>query len=332
MQARLIEILRIALRYRVNDIYFELKENHGMETMSVQMKINGRIETLKPKEKDTGLFTYIAYQARLDMSDASLPQSGAFDEIVDGRKVSLRYGIVISIHMKKGVLRILNQNGHLSMSDLTQDKNTLKWMNGILNRTEGLYIFSGPTGSGKTTSLYTLLHAMNDRIIYTLEDPVEVWTDAFSQIEVNGAGNLSYSDGIRQLMRQAPEVIMIGEVRDGEAAHAAVSSALTGHLVLTSIHSQSSPSAIARMKDLGVEEAQLKEVLKGVCNQRLVDNHRKGVTGIYEVMDERQLTSYFENGKPDETFITLAKAKENFEDSFKVVASASNPLLQRRRL
>ena len=139
MQERLIEILRIALRYRVNDIYFELKENHGMETMSVQMKINGRIETLKPKEKDTGLFTYIAYQARLDMSDASLPQSGAFDEIVDGRKVSLRYGIVISIHMKKGVLRILNQNGHLSMSDLTQDKNTLKWMNGILNRTEGLY-------------------------------------------------------------------------------------------------------------------------------------------------------------------------------------------------
>ena len=332
MQERLIEILKIALAYHVNDIYFELKETDGMEVMSIQMKINGRIETLKPDKADAGLFTYIGYQARLDMSDASLPQSGAFDEIVDGRKISLRYGVVISIHLKKGVLRILNQNGHLALKDLSWDANVSKWLRSILTKTEGLYLFSGPTGSGKTTSLYTLLHAMDNRIIYTLEDPVEVWTDAFSQLEVNSAGNLSYADGIKQLMRQAPEVIMIGEVRDADAASAAVSSALTGHLVLTSIHSQSCVAAIARMKDLGVNESQLKEVLRGVCNQRLVNDHKKGVTGIYEVMDEKQLAYYFRNGKTDESFISLEKAKENFEDSFKVIASQSKPLFQRGRL
>ena len=332
MKERLCEILRIALQYHVNDIYFERKEKDGRSEMTVQMKIDDKIQTLKSHPGDEGLFTYIAYRAKMDLSDASQPQSGAFEETVERKRLSLRYGVVSSIQLKKGVLRILNQNGHLGLNDLTQDAGALRWRNESMQYREGLIVFSGPTGSGKTTSLYTLLHAMHDRIIYTLEDPVEVWTDAFSQIEVNGAGNLSYEDGIRQLMRQAPEVIMIGEIRDAVAAKAALSSSLTGHLVVTSIHSQSTRSAIARLMDLGIEKAQLREVLQGVCNQRLVDDHKGGLTGIYEIMDRKQLACYFENGRTDENFITLEKAEQAFEDSFRIQAFQSNPLFERRRL
>lgn len=132
-------------------------------------------------------------------------------------------------------------------------------------------MFSGPTGSGKTTTLYTLLNAVQNKKIFTLEDPVEVVNEKYVQIQINEKQHMSYADGIKQLMRHDPDIIMIGEIRDETAAKMAVRCALTGHLVVSTIHSFSCVSTILRMLDLGVEKYQLKDVLKGISSQRLFE-------------------------------------------------------------
>ena len=168
----------------------------------------------------------------------------------------------------------------------------------------------GPTGSGKTTTLYTLLNAVQNKKIFTLEDPVEVVNEKYVQIQINEKQHMSYADGIKQLMRHDPDIIMIGEIRDETAAKMAVRCALTGHLVVSTIHSFSCVSTILRMLDLGVEKYQLKDVLKGISSQRLFEKTNGEKIGIYEYMDEKEITHYFEKGDVSDAFIPLSKQIE----------------------
>ena len=298
MNERLLEILRIALAYRVSDIHFSLSENGGTV---IEMRVDGKIRQLKSGEKDGRLFHYLMYRANLDVSSVFEPQTGSFENTVDGVRLSLRFAIMSAWQRTSGVLRILNSTSGITINSLCKDETVLGWMKRIPDMKNGLIIFSGPTGSGKTTALYTILDAVKERKIFTLEDPVEVIHENYVQLQVNEK-QMGYAEGIRQLMRHDPDIIMIGEIRDSLAANMAVRSALTGHLVVTSLHSFSCVGAIGRMLELGVERAALRSVLRGVSNQRLFMDAQGKRTGIYECLDENGIAYWFEKQSLPEGF------------------------------
>ena len=298
MNERLLEILRIALAYRVSDIHFSLSENGGTV---IEMRVDGKIRQLKSGEKDDRLFHYLMYRANLDVSSVFEPQTGSFEITVDGVRLSLRFAIMSAWQRTSGVLRILNSTSGITIDSLCKDETVLGWMKRIPDMKNGLIIFSGPTGSGKTTALYTILDAVKERKIFTLEDPVEVIHENYVQLQVNEK-QMGYAEGIRQLMRHDPDIIMIGEIRDSLAANMAVRSALTGHLVVTSLHSFSCVGAIGRMLELGVERAALRSVLRGVSNQRLFMDAQGKRTGIYECLDENGIAYWFEKQSLPEGF------------------------------
>ncbi len=304
MENRLKEILKIALDYNVTDIHFSLFER-AKETVVIEMRVNGKIYQLKPHQDDNKLFHYLMYRANLDLSSIYLPQTGSFEQEVCQQHLALRFAIISSYHYTNGVLRILNNHALLKTTDLSNDEDVKKYLGSITGHRTGLFIFSGPTGSGKTTSLYTILNECEGKKIFTLEDPVEVVNEHYIQLQVNEKQHMSYADGIKQLMRHDPDIIMIGEIRDQEAAEMAVRSALTGHLVVTSLHASSCISAIYRMLELGVSQFQLQDVLCGVSNQRLFDCAKGGKTGIYEFMNREEVNYWFANKTTSKEFVSL---------------------------
>ena len=303
MEDRLQEILMIALENDVTDIHFSIMDGSG--EAAVEMRVHDRMRRLKRNPADLKLFHYLMYRANLDISNALQPQTGSFEETVGKERLSLRFAIVSGYRRCSGVLRILNNHSALAVEDLCADRETVEWMKQIPDHRWGFYVFSGPTGSGKTTSLYTILNSVKGKKIYTLEDPIEVVNESYVQLQINEKASFSYAEGIRQLMRQDPDLVMIGEIRDSTAAKMAVRCALTGHLVVTTLHSSSCTAAVSRLIELGVDEYQLRDVLKGISCQRLYDTPFGRKTGIYEFMDEKEVAYYFENRRNSGSFKPL---------------------------
>lgn len=305
MRQRLIEILRIALRNHVTDIHFDLKEDGSLV---IEMRVGDQIRKLRPAGDDAHFFHYLMYRANLDLSSAMEPQTGSFEEDVDGTTLALRFALVSSYHVTSGVLRILNNHGVLTSDHLSCLPWQNAWLQSVMHHRDGLVVFSGPTGSGKTTTLYTLLNEISGKKIFTLEDPIEIYSEKYVQLAVNEKRHFSYADGIRQLMRHDPDIIMIGEIRDEQAAQMAVRCALTGHLVVTSLHAGSCTIALERLMDLGVRKAQLADVLRGVFNQRLFDSTDGRKTCIYEYMNHQEVMNYFNTGTCSDRFTPLSTA------------------------
>ncbi|MBQ9153793.1 MAG: Flp pilus assembly complex ATPase component TadA [Solobacterium sp.] len=308
MEQILIALLKAAVRYKATDIHFRVEPDGHLST---EMRIGGTMVPLDLKSLDERFFRYLLYRADMDVSSTALPQTGSFEAEADGVRLALRFALVSGFHVQSGVLRILNMTSGLRISDLSMDPRQVRHLERITSRRSGLYLFSGPTGSGKTTTLYTILNETEGKKIYTLEDPVEVYSDRYIQLQVNESRHLSFAEGIRQLMRHDPDIIMIGEIRDSEAAAMAVRCALTGHLVLSTIHASSCTGALHRMEDLGVQAYQLEDILCGVSNQRLYEKQDgSGKTCIYEMMERKELMYYFRNHRTDPDFIPLGKAAE----------------------
>ena len=306
MRERLIHILSLALKHHVTDIHLNLTDG----VCTIEMRVSGRIRKVRTKLGDERFFRYLMYRANLDLSSAMEPQTGRFEECVDGKNLALRFAVVSSYRVTSGVLRILNNHADLTTEVLSADKAQAEWFSSICMHRNGLYVLSGPTGSGKTTTLYTILNEVSGKKIFTLEDPIEVLSEKYVQLAVNDRRHLSYADGIRQLMRHDPDIVMIGEIRDSVAAEMAVRCALTGHLVLTSIHSGSCVSAINRLIDLGVSEPQLSDILCGISNQRLYDTADNGKIGVYEIMDRKEVEYYFKNHCTSSSFTPLQRKIE----------------------
>jgi len=165
MEERLIECLKIAMEFHVTDIHFHLK-TYPKESLSIEMKIENDVRQMVPKDDDIRLFRYLMYKANLDLSDIHHPQTGRFEMEIEGQPVSLRFALVSSYHNTSGVLRILNQHASLHIEDLTVDYDTSLWLRNITKHTSGLFVFSGPTGSGKTTTLYTILNETKGKKIF----------------------------------------------------------------------------------------------------------------------------------------------------------------------
>lgn len=327
MEERLRQILSAALHYNVTDIHFS--RNTVTDTVTIDMRVHDVMKRLKADESDSALFRYLMYQANLDISNAFLPQTGSFEMMIRKMHLSLRFAVVNSYHITSGVLRILNNHPELKIEELSAQEDAAAWLANITNHKNGLFLLSGPTSSGKTTSLYTILnHAVNKKI-FTLEDPIEIQNDSFVQLQINESQHLSYAEGIKQLMRHDPDLLMIGEIRDEEAAQMAVRCALTGHLVLSSIHSTDCATAIIRMRDLGVKEYELKDVLYGISNQRLFEKEDGSRIGVYEIMEREEVLYYLEHRQPSRSFRNLrSRIQENIDKGVISEESAREELLQ----
>jgi len=211
--------------------------------------------------------------AKLDIAEKRLPQDGRISIKIAGHAVDIRVSTLPSGHGERVVLRLLDkQGGKLDLEQLGMAPDTMTLLDQMVHRPHGIVLVTGPTGSGKTTTLYAGMTRINDksRNIMTIEDPIEYYLDGVSQTHVNAKVDMTFSRGLRAILRQDPDVVMVGEIRDVETAEIAVQASLTGHLVLSTLHTNSAVGAITRLRDMGVEPFLLSSSLLGVLAQRLV--------------------------------------------------------------
>jgi len=308
-------LLTQAARDGASDIHIEPYERHS----SVRFRVDGTLrEVVQPNRAlHAALISRLKIMAELDISEKRLPQDGRISLRIGTRAVDVRVSTLPSAHGERAVLRLLDKSeSKLNLEAVGMEGDVLKRFERLIRQPHGIVLVTGPTGSGKTTTLYAALQRLDATTlnIMTVEDPIEYELAGIGQTQVNAKIDLTFAKALRAILRQDPDVIMIGEIRDFETAQIAIQASLTGHLVLATLHTNDAPSAVTRLTDMGVEPFLLSSSLLGVMAQRLVRrlcphckrqdesglwqpvgckhcNHSgyKGRTGIYEMMvaDER---------------------------------------------
>ncbi|MDG6773664.1 type II secretion system ATPase GspE [Thiomicrorhabdus sp. ZW0627] len=264
-------ILAEAIRANASDVHIEPFESQ----LRIRFRIDGRLSTVLTPKPGIGsmLVSRIKVMARLDIAEKRLPQDGRIALKLGGRAVDLRVSTIPSSFGERVVMRLLDKSaGRLNLNQLGLSEPIYAGIQKLLNKPHGIFLVTGPTGSGKTTTLYAGLSRLNDtqRNIMTVEDPVEYNIDGISQTQVNTKADMTFAKGLRAILRQDPDVVMIGEIRDIETAEIAVQASLTGHLVLSTLHTNTAVGAITRLRDMGIEPFLLSSSLIGVLAQRLV--------------------------------------------------------------
>lgn len=260
-----------AVRQKASDIHIE----PGMKHSSVRFRVDGQLrEVLKPRrEFHPALISRLKVMAKLDIAEHRMPQDGRIHVRAEGRAIDLRVSTLPTVRGEKVVLRVLDRrNVTFNLDELGIPPDVLNRMKQTLARPHGLFLVTGPTGSGKTTTLYSALELVKsiERNIVTVEDPVEYQLELINQIQVGAAKQMNFANALRSILRQDPDIIMIGEIRDRETAEIAIQAALTGHLVLSTLHTNDSASAVTRLLDMGVDSFKISAALAGVVAQRLV--------------------------------------------------------------
>jgi general secretion pathway protein E len=276
-------LLTEAIKENASDIHIEPFENR----LVVRFRVDGVLrEVLQPQRVLAPLLvSRIKVMAKLDIAEKRLPQDGRISLRVAGRAVDVRVSTLPSGHGERVVLRLLDkQAGRLDLHHLGMGAETEQVIDRLIQRPYGIVLVTGPTGSGKTTTLYAALARLNNkrRNIMTVEDPIEYYLDGIGQTQVNSKVAMSFARGLRAILRQDPDVVMVGEIRDLETAEIAVQASLTGHLVFSTLHTNSAVGAVTRLRDMGVEPFLLSSSLVGVLAQRLVrvlcDNCKEAYT------------------------------------------------------
>tara|TARA_B100002052_G_scaffold110039_1_gene101541 strand:+ start:8186 stop:9634 length:1449 start_codon:yes stop_codon:yes gene_type:complete len=260
-----------AIKARASDIHLEPFENK----LSIRFRVDGVLREVLQYQKNITqmIISRIKIMSKLDISERRLPQDGRISISIGKKEVDLRVSTLPSSFGERVVLRILEKDKtHINLDDLGFSNDTLESFKKGLSKTEGIILVTGPTGSGKTTSLYAGLKEISDRSqnILTIEDPVEYALDGIGQTQVNNKTGLTFAKGLRAILRQDPDIVMVGEIRDKETAEIAIQASLTGHLVLSTVHTNSAVNAITRLRDMGIEPYLLSSSLVYVLSQRLV--------------------------------------------------------------
>jgi general secretion pathway protein E len=273
-------IISQSIKTRASDIHIEPYQ----DSFTVRYRVDGILYDLltPPKWIQPALISRIKVMAKMNIAEKRLPQDGRFDVKVGDQNIDLRVSTIPTSFGERVVLRLLNKSGSLlELPDIGLSPARLKGIKRLVTSPNGIILVTGPTGSGKTTTLYAILQSINkpDINIITIEDPVEYQIKGISQIQVNPKIDLTFARGLRSIVRQDPDVILVGEIRDKETAEIAVQSALTGHLVFSTLHTNDSASAITRLVDMGVEPFLISSSVLAVVAQRLVrvlcDNCKK---------------------------------------------------------
>jgi general secretion pathway protein E len=284
-------ILTQAVKDNASDIHIEPFENR----LVVRFRVDGVLrEVLQSRRAVASLVvSRIKVMSKLDIAEKRLPQDGRISLRIAGRAVDVRVSTIPAGHGERVVLRLLDkQAGRLELEALGMDPRTQEAIDDLIHKPHGIILVTGPTGSGKTTTLYSALERINDntRNIMTVEDPIEYYIDGIGQTQVNTKVEMTFARGLRAILRQDPDVVMIGEIRDLETAHIAVQASLTGHLVLSTLHTNTAVGAVTRLRDMGVEPFLLSSSLIGVLAQRLVRVLNPDTKVAYEASEyERRL-------------------------------------------
>ena len=260
-----------AIKEGASDIHIETFENQ----LVVRFRVDGVLrEILRPNRKlSSMLVSRIKVMAKLDIAEKRVPQDGRITLRIAGRAVDVRVSTMPSSHGERVVLRLLDKNNaRLNLEDLGMTKNNRGHFSSLIRKPHGIILVTGPTGSGKSTTLYAGLSEINsrDRNILTVEDPIEFDLPGIGQTQVNPRVDMTFARGLRAILRQDPDVVMVGEIRDIETAQLAVQASLTGHLVLSTLHTNTAAGAITRLEDMGIEPFLLSSSLLAVLSQRLV--------------------------------------------------------------
>ena len=330
---KLVNLMIIeAVRQGASDIHIEPEE----ETLKARFRIDGMLyeRTPPPKYLQSAIISRIKIMANLDIAERRIPQDGRLQMKMEGRDIDIRVSCVPTIYGENVVLRLLDRSQViLELKQLGFSPATLAKYEKLIRRPHGIILVCGPTGSGKTTTLYASLNVINseEKNIITIEDPIEYHLPGIRQMQVNPKVGLKFSTGLRSILRQDPDIIMVGEIRDLETAEIAVQAALTGHLVFSTLHTNDAPGAITRLVDMGVEPFLLSSSIIGVLAQRLVrtickeckgkgckncmDSGFKGRTGVFELM------------LPNEEIKELTTAKVSVDEIRKAAIKSGMQLL-----
>ncbi|XPF92657.1 type II secretion system ATPase GspE [Colwellia sp. RE-S-Sl-9] len=264
-------MLSEAIKESASDIHIETFEN----ALLIRFRVDGVLrEVLKPNKKLASLLvSRIKVMAKLDIAEKRIPQDGRISLRIGGRAVDVRVSTMPTGHGERVVLRLLDKNAaRLNLKDLGMAEDTRESFSKIIEKPHGIILVTGPTGSGKSTTLYAGLSQIDskERNILTVEDPIEFAIEGIGQTQVNTKVDMTFARGLRAILRQDPDVVMVGEIRDLETAQISVQASLTGHLVLSTLHTNTAAGAVTRMEDMGVEPFLLSSSLLGVLAQRLV--------------------------------------------------------------
>ncbi|MEM8498353.1 MAG: type II secretion system ATPase GspE [Pseudomonadota bacterium] len=264
-------VLNEAVKQGASDVHIETYER----SLAVRFRIDGVLRTaVQPRRELAALLvSRLKVMAKMDIAEKRIPQDGRISLRVGGREVDVRASTLPSSYGERVVLRLLDKaSNNFQIDALGLDQAALLKLRDIINQPHGIFLVTGPTGSGKSTTLYSSLIELNDysRNILTIEDPIEYNLEGIGQSQVNLKADMTFARGLRAMLRQDPDVVMVGEIRDAETAEIAVQASLTGHMVMSTLHTNSAAGAITRMQDMGIEPFLLSSSLVGVLAQRLV--------------------------------------------------------------
>ena len=274
-EAPVVRLANLIITKGIQDKCSDIHMEPGKASMRVRYRIDGIMQEglTVPKKVQASLTSRIKIMADMDIAEKRAPQDGRISATVDGRQYDFRVSTLPNIHGEKVVLRVLDKSSvMIGLNKLGFLPSTQEWFESMITRSYGIILVTGPTGSGKSTTLYSVLSKLNsgEKNILTIEDPVEYELAGITQTQVNPRAGLTFASGLRTMLRQDPDVIMVGEIRDQETAMIAVEAALTGHLVLATLHTNDAPGAITRLMDMGIESFLIASAVIGVLAQRLM--------------------------------------------------------------
>jgi general secretion pathway protein E len=306
-------LLTQAVKENASDIHIEPFENR----LVVRFRVDGQLrEVLAPQRAAAApIVSRIKVMAKLDIAEKRLPQDGRIALRIAGRPVDVRVSTIPAGYGERVVLRLLDkQAGRLDLEKLGMQPTMLAQVHDLIARPHGILLVTGPTGSGKTTTLYAALSKLNDatRNILTVEDPIEYYLDGIGQTQVNTKVDMSFARGLRAILRQDPDVVMVGEIRDLETAQIAVQASLTGHLVLSTLHTNSAVGAVTRLHDMGIEPFLLSSSMVGVLAQRLVRVLDPDTREAYPATAS-ELAAF---GRPADEQVTLYRPRANLAGKY----------------
>ncbi|MDD3839223.1 MAG: GspE/PulE family protein [Clostridia bacterium] len=264
-------LIEQAVRRNASDIHIEPFK----EDVRIRFRIDGMMREILRHNKQIhpAIITRIKIIGNMDIAERRIPQDGRVEMNIDNKEIDIRVSILPTIHGEKAVLRILDRTNFLkTVEQLGFSRANLKHFNYLMSTNAGLILATGPTGSGKSTTLYSILNKLNksDNNIITVEDPVEYRIEGINQVQVNNKAGLTFANGLRAILRQDPDIIMVGEIRDLETAKISIRSSITGHLVLSTLHTNDAVSTISRLRDMGIESYLIAASIRGIISQRLV--------------------------------------------------------------
>jgi general secretion pathway protein E len=289
-----------AVKEKASDIHIEPYEKE----LDVRLRIDGILRKIlsPPKIIQDALISRVKIMANLDIAEKRLPQDGRIRILIGGTDIDIRVSIVPTSFGERAVLRLLDRrHGLIGLNEMGFEGDARQRFEGLLEKTNGIILVTGPTGSGKTTTLYAALNRVHteEKNIITVEDPVEYQLKGIGQIQVNPKIGLAFASGLRSILRQDPDVIMVGEIRDFETAEIAIQASLTGHLVLSTLHTNDAPSAVTRLIDMGMEPFLVASSLVAVLAQRLLRVLCEHCKDSYEPTEkEAQYFSFFKTPYP----------------------------------